>query len=233
MLSPNPENRSIFVPEYWPLFQTAERRIFNYTCPDGTEISFRSEFSYDAFTKSMRYENYDSSSRWLNTWFYEYRPGFGIAEWRDDHPLNGWRRTLFGQQDRHVFLQPIGWGEYVYIGGEYQNRPIKNTLYCWPPMFSVSHQSIQFEERLAKFSTYHGLEYEDVLVFRYKQRFGKRSGGARYYNARGIGPVGIEWIHYQDDGSECVRTRVDASVEFIHGGPEKNTLDSNSKCNFL
>ena len=96
-------NSNIFIPDYWPLFQTEEKRIFKYTCPDGTEISFNSEFSYDASKKSMRFESFDENSNWLNTWFYQHRPGFGLAEWRDDHPLDGWRRHIFGAKDRHVF----------------------------------------------------------------------------------------------------------------------------------
>ena len=207
-------NSNIFIPDYWPLFQTAEKRRFKYTCPDGTEISFNSEFSYDASKKSMRFESFDENSNWLNTWFYQHRPGFGLAEWRDDHPLDGWRRHIFGAKDRHVFAKPIGWGEYASIGGTYENKPVKNTLLCWPPMFAVGHQHIHFENRLEHFSTYHSVQYQDVIVFKYRQKFGKRSSGARYYNARGIGPVAIEWIHYKDDGSEVIKTRVDAVVEF-------------------
>lgn len=211
-----PSNDKIcFVPDYWPLFHSEEKRIFSYTCPDGTEISFKSIFSYDAAKKSMRYENFDDNSCWLNTWYYKYDAGFGIAEWRDDHPLNGSKRKIFGKKDRHVFINPIGWGEYTVVGDIYQNKPVKNTLLCWPPMFAIGHQHIHFECILDNFSTYHGIDYQDVLVFKYQQRFGKRSSGARYYNARGIGPVAIEWIHYRDDGTEITKTRVDAGVEFI------------------
>lgn len=212
------DQKRIFIPDYWPLFQTNEKRIFHYTCPDGTEISFKSIFSYDFLVKTMRYESFDDNSNWLNTWFYRYRPGFGIAEWRDDHPLNGLKRNIFGKRDRHVFLRPIGWGECVDLGDIYQNKPIKNTLLCWPPMFAVGHQQVHFEGRLDSFSTYHSVDYRDVLVFKYRQRFGRRSSGARYYNALGIGPVAIEWIHYRDDGSEAVKTRVDAVVEFSKSG---------------
>lgn len=208
------KNRISFIPDYWPLFQTDERRVFNYTCPDGTEISFKSIFSYVSSMKSMRYENYDDKLCWLNTWFYQYQPGFGIAEWRDDHPLTGLKRTLFGKKDRHIFLNPIGWGEYIGLGDIYQNKPIKNTLLCWPPMFAIGHQQVHFEKRLDSFSTYHGITYQDILVFKYRQKFGKRTSGARYYNACGIGPVAIEWIYYGDDGVEVVKTRVDATVEY-------------------
>jgi hypothetical protein len=59
-------------------------------------------------------------------------------------------------------------------------------------MFAVGQQYVQFEGRLDSFSTYHGVDYRDILVIKYRQRFGVRSSGARYYNARGIGPVAIE-----------------------------------------
>ena len=80
-------------------------------------------------------------------------------------------------------------------------------------MFAIGQQQVYFEGILDSFSTYHGIDYRDVLVFKYQQRFGVGSNGARYYNARGIGHVAIEWIHYKDDGSEVIKTRVDAMVE--------------------
>ena len=72
----------IFVPAYWPLFKTHELRRFDYT-GDGP---FTSVFSYDVGSDSMLYNNYSGSGEWLNRWYYQYRTGFGIAEWRDDTP---------------------------------------------------------------------------------------------------------------------------------------------------
>ena len=88
-------------------------------------------------------------------------------------------------------------------------------------MFAFGQQHIQFEGRLDSFSNYHSVDYHDVLVFKYRQRFGKWSSDVRYYNARGIVFVAIEWIHYRDDGSEVVKTRVDATVEFIKSWRKK------------
>ncbi len=79
-------------------------------------------------------------------------------------------------------------------------------------MLAMGHQLIHFERFEKKFTTWHGRSYGNVLVFRYRQTFGGRSLGARYFNAENIGPVAIEWIDYRKDGSEIVKTRVDAIV---------------------
>jgi len=83
------------------------------------KFHFNLSFAYDEYKKSMRYDNYDDNSSWLNTLFYHCRPGFGIAEWRDDYPLNGLKQKLFSNKDRQVFIKPIGWGEYASFGDIY------------------------------------------------------------------------------------------------------------------
>jgi hypothetical protein len=99
----------IFVPAYWPLFATPELRRFDYKSSDPSLPAFTSVFSYDVGSASMLYNNYDASLTWLNRWYYQYRPGFGIAEWRDDY--NG---------KKLVMSPPIGWGEYSRIGANYE-----------------------------------------------------------------------------------------------------------------
>ncbi|NDB70317.1 MAG: hypothetical protein EB015_20390, partial [Methylocystaceae bacterium] len=88
----------LFVPAYWPLFKTHELRRFDYTGKDLPP--FTSVFSYDVGSDSMLYNNYDANGAWLNKWFYQYRTGFGIAEWRDDY--SGGKKV--------VLSPPIGWG---------------------------------------------------------------------------------------------------------------------------
>ena len=63
----------LFVPAYWPLFKTGELRRFDYK---GTDMPpFTSVFSYDKGSDSMLYDNFDSSFKWLNRWYYQYRTG--------------------------------------------------------------------------------------------------------------------------------------------------------------
>ena len=178
---------SILVPAYWPLFTTSELRRFDYTCEEGI-APFTSVFSYDVGSKSMLYNNYDSSLKWLNRWYYNYQPGFGISEWRDDYP--GGKKV--------VMDPPIGWGEFQDVGTNYQNKPAFSPLQCWPPAFGSGLQFVLFEQRLPYYSA-GGTTYNDVLVFSYLQSWGgKAATGCRYWMALGIGPVACQFL-VQDD----------------------------------
>jgi len=97
---------TIFVPQFWPFFTTSELRRFDYTTTQEGAPPFTSVFSYDVGSRSMLYNNYDSALTWLNKWYYDYRPGFGVAEWRDDYPTG----------KKVVLSPPIGWGDFVEIG---------------------------------------------------------------------------------------------------------------------
>ena len=172
----------IFVPAYWPLFKTHELRRFDYRAPDLPP--FTSVFSYDAGSDSMLYNNYDSNGAWLNKWYYQYRTGFGIAEWRDDYPNN-----------KKVVLSPaIGWGEFQEVGSDYINYPKFDFFKCWPPATSNGVQIVHFEQRLSSF-TAGTMTYSDVIQFTYLQNWnGKPATGARYWMALGVGPVATQFL---------------------------------------
>ena len=116
-------------PAYWPIFKTHELRRFDYTAPDTP--NFTSVFSYDVGSDSMLYNNYDANLNWLNRWYYQYRTGFGIAEWRDDYP--GGKKV--------VLSPPIGWGEFQPVGSVYQNYPQFDFFKCWPPATRLQRSS--------------------------------------------------------------------------------------------
>lgn len=177
-------NNNIFVPAYWPLFKTHELRRFDYISEDSNTPPFTSVFSYDVGSDSMLYNNYDSAGTWLNKWFYQYRPGFGLAEWRDDYP--GGKKV--------VLNPPIGWGEMVRIGGNYINYPKFDFFRSWPPATGYGAQIVAFEELISQIEIL-GVYYKDVLKFSYLQSWGdKPSTGARYWMALGIGPVATTFL---------------------------------------
>lgn len=174
----------VFVPDYWPFLAPGELRRFDYSDPEGTMPPITSVFSYDVGSKSMLYVDYDAHLNWKDTWRYQYRPGFGVAEWRDDYP------------DKKVVLStPIGWGEYQLMGKSYINYPQMSVFESRPPAMAGGVQIVAFEDVVAKFRTADGNIHSDVLVFTYLQAWDHKPGtGARYWMARGVGPVAVQWL---------------------------------------
>lgn len=196
---------TIFVPAYWPYFNTHEWRRFDYTAVDGSMDPITSVFSFDPSTNSMLYDDYDGKGVWKDRWYYQYRAGFGIAEWRDDYP--GGKKV--------VMDPPIGWGNLEVIGGSYQNSPKMDPFRSWPPAIAKGQQIVAFEKHLANFLVASGIVYQDVLQFTYLQSWdGKPAIGARYWMALGIGPVAVQWLAQDPkDKTKIIETaRMDAVV---------------------
>ena len=172
----------LFVPAEWPFFKSGELRRFDYSNPDAP--SFTSVFSYDKGSDSMLYNNYDSAGTWLNKWYYQYRTGFGVAEWRDDYPGN----------KKVVLNPPIGWGEFQEVGSDYINYPKFDFFKCWPPASSKGVQIVHFEEQISQMNVL-GVYYQDVIKFSYLQNWdGKPATGARYWMALGVGPIKTQFL---------------------------------------
>ena len=172
----------LFVPAYWPFFKSGELRRFDYSNPNAP--SFTSVFSYDKGSDSMLYNNYDSAGTWLNKWYYQYRTGFGVAEWRDDYPGN----------KKVVLNPPIGWGEFQEVGSDYINYPRFDFFKCWPPASSKGVQIVHFEEQISQMNVL-GVYYQDVIKFSYLQNWdGKPATGARYWMALGVGPIATQFL---------------------------------------
>lgn len=202
--------KKIFVPDYWPLFKTDELRRFDYTAADDSMPPITAVFAYDRTTDSMLYVDYDAHLNWKDTWFYKYKPGFGISEWRDDYPGG-----------KKVVMSPaIGWGEYAEIGGSYVNKPQMSPLQSWPPAMSKGVQIVAYENLLSQFRTVSGVMHKDVLVMTYMQAWsGKPAGGARYWMAKGVGPVAVQWMAQdpRDVTKPLITTsRMDAVVSSVN-----------------
>lgn len=202
-------SETIFVPPYWPFFNTNEWRRFDYTAVDGSMDPITSVFSWDPNTNSMLYDDYDGKGVWKDRWYYQYRAGFGVAEWRDDYPGK-----------KVVMNPPIGWGNLETIGGNYENDPAMDPFRCWPPSFAKGVQVVAFEKKLANFIVSCGIVYSDVLQFSYLQSWGgKPATGARYWMALGVGPVAVQWLAQDPKDPEkiIVTSRMDAVVTHVNG----------------
>jgi hypothetical protein len=202
-------DKSIIVSYYWPFFTTDELRRFDYTAVDGSMPPITSVFSYDPNTKSMLYDDYDASGTWKDRWYYNYRPGFGVAEWRDDYPGK-----------KVVLSPPIGWGSAEVIGGIYINYPKMDLFRCWPWSMAKGIQIVKYEDLLANFVVESGIAYQDVLQFTYLQSWdGKPATGARYWMAKGVGPVAVQWLAQDPkDINRMIETaRMDAVISHVNG----------------
>jgi len=197
----------IFIPDYWPFWKSNTKlRRFDYVDDTGSMPPITVVFAYDKGSDSMLYIDYDAHLNWVDTWYYKYTPGFGVAEWRDDYP------------GKKVVLTPaIGWGENEEIGGTYLNKPKMNPFLSWPPAFAFGNQIVAYEKILETMRLVNGSIYEDVLQFTYLQNWsGKPGGGARYWMAKGVGPIAVQWIAQDPKdpyGKPLIETaRMDATV---------------------
>lgn len=196
---------TINVGAYWPLWTSSKVARFDYAAADGSVAPITSVFSYDKGSDSMLLNDYDGNGgAWRDRWYYQYRPGFGIAEWRDDYP--GGKKV--------VMDPPIGWGDTQEIGSAYINYPKMSWWKSWPPAFSSGIQIVAFEALLPEFNG-----YKDVLRFTYQQAWGgKPSAGARYWMARGVGPVSLQWMAQdpKDTSKPLIETaRLDAKISVV------------------
>ena len=207
----------INVASYWPLFTTGEKRKFYYTTADNSLEPISATFEYDPATKSMLYKDFNATGDWVDTWYYYAKPGYGIAEWRDDYPQKvDWQKKIFGPVKKVVMSEPIGWGENLPVGGIYTNKPKFSPLKSVPPQFSDGWQWVQLEAIMSSFTTRHGDIYDDVIQFWYQQRWGNGTqGGARYWMAKWVGPVAVQWIAPNPQtGQPVVTARLDAIVTY-------------------
>lgn len=190
--------------EYWPLLTSTEFRRFDYRSIPGADPAYAAPpftvvFSYDKITSSMLLSEFSDEGLLKNRWYYRYLPGFGIAEWRDDYPGK-----------KVVMRHPIGWGDAVSIGDTYYNTPKMCPLKSWPPAFRKGRQFVHYEALYSNYLTRNGQAYSDVLQFAYLQTWGEgeRIAGARYWMARGVGPISVQWIAEVPKGSgvflECM-----------------------------
>jgi len=207
----------IFVPDYWPMFKSSELRRFDYVDRTGSMPPITSVFAYDAGTDSMLYIDYDAHLTWKDTWYYNVTKE-GLMEWRDDYP------------GKKVVMSPgIGWGGVQDIGGSYINYPKMSFFQSWPPAMASGIQIVAYEQLLPDYGYWlpddgslvaKGRNYKDVLVFTYLQSWdGKPGGGARYWMAKGIGPVSVQWIAQDPKdpyGKPLIETaRMDATVTTV------------------
>ena len=201
--------------DYWPKPQDNQIYSFTYIDPNKTMPNITACFVNDPATKSLLYIDFNSAMEWQDTWYMQYRTGFGVAEWRDDYPKGG----LFGSRKKVVMDPPIGWGDVCTIGKSYENKPKMNPLKSNPPQFSTGTQIVIWESALDKMTLTNGETYFDIVTMVYQQSWGSKTGGARYYMAKNIGPIAVEWIapDPNNKGKFITTSRMDARFTIVKG----------------
>ena len=194
-------SEQVYLGDYWPFFWTGLRQ-FQYSTPDGAVAPFTTNFYLDGNHSSMVQENYDPDGKFLNKWYMQIRIGFGVAEWRDD--------TNDGKVI--VFDDPIGWGNVQDVPGTYECTATVDFFQSIPPFFGSCTQTVNYEELLPTFTTWHGDTFESVLVQSYYQNWNGKISATRYWLAKGVGPVATQFIIQQPDGSFVTYERSDAKV---------------------
>lgn len=206
---------SIYVRNYWPNPNPGKIYSFHYVDTNGSMPDLIAKFVLTDDQKNILYVDYDKDGKWKDTWYLQWRDGFGLAEWRDDYPMSG----IFGSRKKVVFSEPIGWGNYCEIGKLYENYPKTDIFACWPPNFMKGTQSVIYESKMSEFKLSNGDTYSDVVTCVYQQSFGSKTAGARYYLAKGIGPIAVQWIapDPSDKGKFITTSRMDATYTVTNG----------------
>ena len=204
-----------FVPEYWPNPKYGKISTFHYKYVDNSGEDLIAYFLLSDDKKDLLYVDYNAAMQWQDTWYMRYIPGTGMIEWRDDYPKGG----LFGSRKKVVMDPGIGWGEWAVIGETYQNKPKMNPLSSNPPAFQTGTQTVIWESWMPSMTLSNGDKYEDILTLVYQQSWGKKTSGARYYLAKGIGPIALNWIapHPDKPGEYITTARMDAKYTVING----------------
>ena len=207
------------VSNYWPQPAIGAQRRFDYKAAAGGAILASSVFVADPSTGSVQCLDYDPSGNWTSTWFITYDKVRGVVEWRDDYPLTGFLKNLFGTKEE-VFVRgsEILWGATVKVGDvisnscciDYERSRGVTPFFSGP--WAWGYQHVQFVARFDEFTTVCGDTYKDVLQFQCVQTWNNKPGGATYWSALGVGPVQIQWFAPDSTGKIIVADPVAATV---------------------
>lgn len=207
--------KTFFIPDYWPSPIYGKIYNFHYVTVDKSMPDLIVKFLMSDDKKDILYVDYDAAGKWIDTWYMRYIPGQGLMEWRDDYPTGGW----FSSRKKIVMDPGIGWGEWGTIGGWYQNKPKMNPFKSDPPQFMTGTQTVIWESWLPEMTLSNGDKYTDIVTMVYQQSWGKKTSGARYYMAKGIGPIALNWIAPNPDspGNYVTTARMDAKYTVTNG----------------
>lgn len=184
------------VRDYWPR-PGGQTLAFDYRDAAG-KTQFVTHFKCAG--DDLLYVDFDAAGNWLDTWYLRETVN-GLVEWRDDVAVSGWRSAILGPRKSIVYKPSKGiiWGGRQSVGDTIAaqveiDHAASNTFPPFKGAWSFGWQQVAFTALHETFATIHGDTFRDVLEFDYVQPWGAKIAGAKYLNARGIGPVQIHWL---------------------------------------
>ena len=215
--------KNVNVKTYWPFFTHSGKILYYYTGKQKNTAPLYAEIFYDAEKQCMCYKEYDvvdGKDVWRDSWFYRWDDTFGLAEWRDDYPINP-PSPIWGDTKIVVLNPPIGWGtSNEKIGEDYHNSPQMSFLESRPPAGALGDQLVQFERVYDEYQNDH-MAFANVLRMRYYQKWENSLGvfeqpkGAIYWFAAGKGPVTQQFLAVLPDGQTVYSDIYSATVKMI------------------
>ena len=181
--------------EYWPFPALNTKAIFTYYNPDKSSANVVSNFHLDMNTQSILCEDY-VAGKYQDTWYLRYDYIKGVVEWRDDQPLSGALSWIFGSTKKIVYKSgnEILWGVNQNIGDTIENSIVIDFSKSTGALPASGWQVVKFNNHYSTYVDCIGQTWNDVLEFTYTQTWGSKTTGAIYRNAKGIGPIEIQWV---------------------------------------
>ena len=186
---------SIKVADYWPNPTDGKVWEFCYLNKD-KNVSIISQFSKRNDT--IYWKSFGSKGEWISTRFLKYDPARGVIEYRDEYPLTGLQKTIFGTSVKKIIYrsgQEILWGNQVSIGTTITNSYIPNYKECdgvFPDFpiadLNINYQVCIFEKLHDEYVDQFGNIHKNVLELVYKQK----TNSGRYLLEKGLGPFEIK-----------------------------------------
>jgi len=214
---------NVDVKTYWPFFTHGGKIRYDYTGKQKETPPLAAEIFYDAEKQCMCYKEYDvidGKDKWRDSWFYRWDETFGLAEWRDDYPIDP-PSPIWGDTKIVVLDPPIGWGGHnEKIGVDYHNSPQMSFLESRPPAGSLGDQIVQYERIYDEYQNEH-MAFANVVRFRYYQKWQNSFGefgqpaGAIYWFAAGKGPVTQQFLAVLPDGQTVYSDIYSATVRMV------------------
>ena len=221
--------------EYWLHEAVLQGKHVRYVYSPLNSLVQCSAEIYMVAPDDWRIVDYGPDHKWLSTWYMKEKDGT-LWEYGDDmrRPKQWWKRLLLLGRNiimRYKKGEGIVWDDgNLFNTGDSDNLADRagvmisapceiNHFRSWmlPPIKGPWSSGYQVVAIRAIHDTLdlNGVKYDNVLVLDYYQTWNKQTGGTRFYMAKGIGPVAIQWLAVADPANPIVSEMIYATPEIL------------------